>query len=102
MRGGAIATSGSTGRRWRRGGELQHHLLDPRSGRPSESRWQLVTVAAPTCVRADVAATAAFLLSDEGPAWLDERGLPGRFLDGRSVTVNHVWRDAVEPARAPA
>ena len=35
-----------------------------------------------TCLDADVAAKAAFLLGDEGPDWLDERGLPGRFLCG--------------------
>jgi thiamine biosynthesis lipoprotein len=102
LRDGGIATSGSTGRRWRRGGELQHHLLDPRSGRPSASRWHTVTVAAASCLRADVAAKAAFLLSDEGPEWLDERGLPGYFLDGRGAVVNRAWRDAIVEAPAAA
>ena len=92
---GGLATSGTTRRRWLRGGEWQHHLIDPRTGRPSSSRWDEVTVAASSCLQADVAAKAAFLLSDDGPSWLDERGLPGRFLERGRATVNASWRDAL-------
>ena len=92
---GGIATSGSTKRRWRRGGDWQHHLLDPRTGRPAESRWDEVTVAASTCLAADVAAKAAFLLSDDGPGWLDDRRLPGRFRAGDEVVVNDAWAGEV-------
>jgi FAD:protein FMN transferase len=92
---GGIATSGSTKRRWRRGGSWQHHLLDPRTGRPAESRWDEVTVAASSCLAADVSAKAAFLLSEDGPGWLDERGLPGRFRAGEDVVVNDAWQDAL-------
>jgi thiamine biosynthesis lipoprotein len=88
---GGVATSGTTKRHWRRGGELQHHLIDPGSGRPARSRWDEVTVAADSCLAADVAAKAAFLLSDEGPGWLDERGLPGRFRAGGELVVNDAW-----------
>src|SRR5205823_2011586 len=88
---GGIATSGSTKRRWRRGGDWQHHLLDPRTGRPAESRWDEVTVAASTCLAADVAAKAAFLLSEHGPGWLDDRRLPGRFRAGDEVVVTDAW-----------
>lgn len=93
---GGLATSGTTKRRWLRAGTWQHHLIDPRSGRPAESPWTDVTVNAGTCLQADVAAKAAFLLGPDGPAWLDRRGLAGRFLseDGR-VVLNHVWREAV-------
>lgn len=89
--GGGVATSGTTRRHWLRGGERQHHLIDPRTGRPALSRWTEVTAAAPTCLDADVAAKAAFLLSDDGPDWLDERGLPGRFLDGERAVTNRAW-----------
>jgi FAD:protein FMN transferase len=100
VRNGGIATSGSTGRRWLRGGALQHHLIDPRTGRPSTSPWVEVTVAAGSCLEADVAAKAAFLLGHDGPGWLDERGLPGRFrTDGERVD-NAAWREALEPAAA--
>jgi FAD:protein FMN transferase len=92
---GGVATSGTTRRRWRRGGALQHHLLDPRTGRPAASCWRELTVAAPTCLQADVAAKAAFLLSEEGPDWLDERGLAGRFLGEAAVVENRCWREAM-------
>ena len=93
LRSGGIATSGSTTRRWLRAGEPQHHLIDPRTGRPSGSCWAEVTVAAGSCVAADVAAKAAFLLSSGGPDWLDARGLPGLFRapDG-SLTANRSWQ----------
>lgn len=102
LRGGGIATSGSTARRWLRGGVEQHHLLDPASGRPAHSRWDEVTVVAPDCVTADVAAKAAYLLSAKGPAWLDARGLAGRFRREGAILVNERWRRAVAPERAAA
>ncbi|MGB2876327.1 MAG: FAD:protein FMN transferase [Gaiellaceae bacterium] len=99
---GGIATSGITKRRWRRAGALQHHLIDPRTGRPAESRWEEVTVAAGSCAAADVAAKAAFLLSGDGPGWLDEHGLPGRFLAGEAVVTNRTWHEAVGRNEAAA
>src|SRR6266480_2983383 len=45
LRDGGLATSGTTHRRWLRGGEVQHHLMDPRTGKPSKSAWSEVTVA---------------------------------------------------------
>jgi FAD:protein FMN transferase len=92
---GGLATSGRTSRRWLRGGRPQHHLIDPRSGRPSTSRWLEVSVAAESCVAADVAAKAAFLLSSDGPDWLDERGLPGRFVGPDRVVANETWRSSL-------
>jgi thiamine biosynthesis lipoprotein len=98
---GGLATSGTSRRAWRRGGQLQHHLIDPVTGRPSQSRWTAVTAAAGTCLAADVAAKAAFLLDRDGPDWLDGLGLPGRFVaaDG-AVSCNAAWRRALDPARA--
>jgi thiamine biosynthesis lipoprotein len=90
---GGLATSGSDRRRWRRGGALQHHLIDPRSGRPARSPWQQVTVCGRTCLGADVAAKAAFLLGRDGPDWLDQNGLPGRFLTAEGETIStEPWR----------
>ena len=89
---GALATSGTDRRRWTRGGQLQHHLIDPRTGRPADMRWERVTVCASSCTGADIAAKAAFLLGDDGPAWLDERGLPGRFVTADGALVpNRAW-----------
>jgi FAD:protein FMN transferase len=93
---GALATSGTDRRRWTRDGVVAHHLIDPATGRPSLSPWEQVTVCGSTCIAADIAAKAAFLLGAEGPGWLDRRALPGRFLaaDGR-VVVNACWRSAL-------
>jgi len=88
---GGLATSGRTRRRWLRGGAEQQHLIDPVTGRPSTSPWDEVTVCGATCLAADVAAKAAFLLGDDGPDWLDERGLPGRFLAEGRVHENASW-----------
>jgi thiamine biosynthesis lipoprotein len=97
---GALATSGSSARSWLRGGSRQHHLIDPRSGRPTVSPWEQVTVCGDSCRTADVAAKAAFL-ADDGPAWLDERGLPGRFVthDGEEH-LNDAWRRSLSTAVA--
>ncbi len=100
LRDHGLATSGTTHRRWLRGGDTQHHLIDPRTGRPSTSPWSEVTVAAGSCLEADVAAKAAFLLGDDGPGWLDERELPGRFRAVDREVANESWRRALEPAKA--
>jgi len=91
---GGMATSGTTKRRWRRAGDVQHHLVDPRTGRSSSSRWLEVTVAAGSCLAADIAAKAAFLLSYAGPDWLDARGLPGRFVGDGELVVNRAWHES--------
>jgi len=96
LRGG-LATSGADRRRWQRGGEAQHHLLDPRTGRPAHSPWLQVTACGASCVAADVAAKAAFLLGEEGPAWLDAHGLPGRFRTvSEEVFTNASWGRSLE------
>jgi thiamine biosynthesis lipoprotein len=94
---GALATSGTDQRRWVRAGRDQHHLIDPRTGQPAASPWLQVTVCAASCVGADVAAKAAFLLGHAGPAWLDAVGLPGRFVgaDG-TVRSNRSWQRSAE------
>jgi FAD:protein FMN transferase len=85
---GGLATSSTTVRRWRSGAIEFHHLVDPRTGRPAESRWRTVSVAAKTCVDANVASTASFLLED-APAWLETRRLPARLVsvEGESTVV---------------
>jgi FAD:protein FMN transferase len=85
---GGLATSGTATR--------GRHLVDPASGRASESPWQQVTACGASCLAADVAAKAGFLRGEHGPRWLDERGVPGRFLalDGE-VVENDAWAGAV-------
>jgi len=86
---GGLATSGTTVRRWRRGDVELHHVFDPRTGRPAQTPWRTVSVAAATCAGANTAGTAAILLGEEAPAWLAERELPARLVrdDGRVTCV---------------
>ncbi len=99
LHAGALATSGVTTRAWRRhGGESAHHLIDPATGAPSDVRWACVTVCAATCLAADVAAKTAFLLGDDGPAWVEEHGLQGRFLAETETVVAGAWPESTERA----
>ena len=85
---GGLATSGTTSRRWRRGGVDIHDIVDPRSGLPAETPWTMVTVAAATCVEANAAATAALVMGDDAIAWLEQRNLPARLV-GTGGVVHH-------------
>lgn len=86
LRAGAIATSSTMRRRWRAAGEDHHHLLDPATGRPSRSGIRSVTVAAPTCAQAEVAAKAALILgATRGAALLERVGLTGVLLPDRGA-----------------
>ena len=94
---GALATSGTTTRSWpREGDERAHHLIDPATGLPADVRWQAVTVCAGTCLAADVAAKSAFLLGDDGPAWLERQGLQGRFVAETEVVLAGGWPESSE------
>ncbi len=59
---GAVATSGSDYRCWQQNGRRMHHLIDPDTGRPSESDIVSVTVCAGDAVSAEAAAKTALLL----------------------------------------
>ena len=100
---GGIATSGSATRHWLRGGATQHHLIDPRTGLPSASPWTAVTAVGRDCLRADIAAKAGFLLGEDGPDWLDERGVAARFAgpDG-AIAENETWSQSLRHAPSPA
>jgi thiamine biosynthesis lipoprotein len=57
-----------------------HHVVDPRTGRPAPEVWRTVSVAAATCVGANIASTAAVVLGEDAPAWLAARQLPARLV----------------------
>jgi thiamine biosynthesis lipoprotein len=102
FRRGGLATSSVGVRTWRRGSVVQHHLIDPATGRPAHTPWRDVTVAAQDCVAADIAAKAALLLGAGGLSWLERLSLPGRLVDGRgAVHLTRAWREAV-PDRTAA
>ncbi|GAC1671323.1 MAG: hypothetical protein NVS9B8_14360 [Candidatus Limnocylindrales bacterium] len=96
---GAIATSSTTVRRWRRGDRTLHHLIDPRTGGPVESPWRTASVVASTCVDANTAATAAIVMGSAARAWLQAAGLPARLVatDGTVVRLGG-WPEPDEPA----
>jgi thiamine biosynthesis lipoprotein len=89
IRTGGLATSSTAARRWQRGGDILHHILDPRTGLPAAVVWRTVSVAAATCTDANIASTAAIIRGRAAPAWLTELGLPARLVDeaGRVQTV---------------
>jgi FAD:protein FMN transferase len=90
---GGLATSGTATR--------GAHLVDPATGRPSESPWEQVTASGATCLGADVAAKAGFLLAERGPEWLDARGIPGRLVAlGGEIVENETWAGAARPVQA--
>ena len=68
----AIATSSSLRRRW----HGRHHIVDPLTGKPSESDLAQVTVIAPTGWQAEAATTYALVRGmDEAQRWLAQQGL---------------------------
>jgi thiamine biosynthesis lipoprotein ApbE len=81
IREGGLATSSTTARRWRRGGDVLHHILDPRTGLPASVHWRTVSVAAASCVDANTASTAAIIRGAEALDWLSNLGLPARLVD---------------------
>ena len=94
---GGLATSGTDRRRWTSGGRAQHHLIDPRTGLPADSPWSVVTVCGLTCLGADIAAKAGFLLGAHGPGWLDARGMPARFVTAAGeIVLNDAWRRSID------
>ena len=89
VRDGGLATSSPLGRTWRRGDARLHHIVDPVTGRPARSCWRTASVAAASCVGANIASTAAILRGERAIGWLEGLGLPARLVrqDGTVVTV---------------
>jgi thiamine biosynthesis lipoprotein len=72
----AVATSGDYERCFVHAGRRYHHILDAATAAPREVRLHSLTVAAPDCMTADGAATAAFGLDPDAAAALLERAAP--------------------------
>jgi thiamine biosynthesis lipoprotein len=97
LRSGGLATSGTASRNWMRGSRRFHHLVDPATGEPASGCWRTASVAAASCVDANIASTAAIVLGDGAPAWLAQRQLPARLVAGDgTVHVVGAW-----PAPSP-
>ncbi len=68
---GGIATSGRDRRRWTRGEEERHHLIDPHTGTCARTDLLRVTVFAADAVEAEVLATSLFLMGSRKAARTD-------------------------------
>jgi len=99
---GGLATSSTLGRAWRRGDADLHHIIEPSTGQPARSCWRTVSVAAASCVDANIASTAAILRAERAIGWLDGLRLPARLVrhDGAVVTVAGWPADGPETAPA--
>ena len=88
--GGGLATSSTTVRRRTaiEGGTVSH-VVDPIRWRPVNAVWRTVTVAADDFVSANTATTAALVLGDGAPEWLEGLGLPSRLVsvDGAVLCI---------------
>jgi FAD:protein FMN transferase len=85
--GGGLATSSTTVRRWAVEGGPRHHIVDPRNGDSAAEVWRTVSVAAASCVNANVASTAAIVRGESAPAWLAGGRLPGRLVGSAGEVV---------------
>jgi thiamine biosynthesis lipoprotein ApbE len=100
IRDGGLATSSTAARRWQRGGDVLHHILDPRTGLPAEPVWRTVSVTAGSCADANAASTAAVIRGRRALGWLAQLGLPARLVDATGVVFTVAgWPDNSEAAQ---
>ena len=101
LAGGGVATSSTRARRWRTRHGVAHHVLDPRTRRPTDEHWRTVTATGPTCVAANVASTAALVLGRAAVPWLERHAVSARLVhrDG-DLTRTGGWPAAATPGRS--
>lgn len=88
--GGAMATSSTVRRTWRRDGRTFHHVIDPETSQPATPVWRSVTAVAPTCAEANTITTGALVKGADAIDWIRSCGRPTRLVDrtGRVLTLN--------------
>lgn len=100
----AVATSTIARRRWVHDGRVRHHLIDPRTGRPTNGEVVSVSVVGERVFTAEVYAKTALILGrEDGLAFLES--LPGveglmALAGGEIVTTSGMGRtvERLEPA----
>ncbi len=80
LHSGGLATSSTSVRRWKSGDATLHHVIDPADGRPAAGVWRTVSVAAASCLDANIAATAAIVRGQPAVDWLQSLRLPSRLV----------------------
>ncbi len=84
----ALATSTTMRRRWTTQAGPAHHLIDPRTQRPSESDLASVSVVAPTVARAEVLAKTLLLRgNDDALAYAESCGLSALLIDKQGLAT---------------
>jgi thiamine biosynthesis lipoprotein len=82
---GAIATSGDYERYMDVNGIRYCHLLNPKTGWPSNTLHS-VSVFADQCLVAGSLASIAMLKGEAGPNWLEANGVPHIWMNAQDVT----------------
>ncbi|MCL5273412.1 MAG: FAD:protein FMN transferase [Chloroflexi bacterium] len=80
VQAGAVATSSVTLRRWLQGRQVQHHIIDPRSGMPAETDWLSMTVVADHMTAAEAFAKAILIAGSEYAQALADRAAGIEFI----------------------
>ncbi len=62
---GAVVTSGTYQRYFEKDGERFHHIIDPKTGKPSNKSYESVTVVGDNALVCDCLATAIFILGED-------------------------------------
>jgi len=91
----SLATSGIDYRHWMQNGRLQHHIIDPRNGRPADTDSTTVSVLADDACSAETWATAALVAGlQDGCDLLHEQEMAAAF-------INHEGQVSLTPTLAP-
>jgi thiamine biosynthesis lipoprotein len=89
LESGGLATSSILVRRWPVESGVAHHVVDPSTGRSVDGVWRTVSVAAASCLDANIASTAAIVRGARAADWLSGLGLPSRLV-GVDGSVQHL------------
>jgi thiamine biosynthesis lipoprotein len=89
IRTGGMATSSTAVRRWRRGDDAVHHIVNPATSHAADAVWRTVTVVAASCVDANIATTSAMVRGETAIDWLSRLTLAARLVrpDGTVVRI---------------
>jgi thiamine biosynthesis lipoprotein len=85
LESGGLATSSTTVRKWATDEGFAHHLVDPATGRPARGYWRTVSVAAGSCLDANIATTASIIRAERAVGWLESLRLPSRLVTADGV-----------------
>jgi thiamine biosynthesis lipoprotein len=98
LKNGAICTSSTQRRKWKMGGQWQHHIIDPSTGRSSQTEVASASVLAPSAVQAETLAKSTIVLGPgKGLELLEKQpGVSGLLVlhDGR-LLMSHEFPEPV-------